>query len=186
MSFPIVAGVSPCQDRQVMVSDSPSGTALTNNGRSMRNLSLSMGRGCVRPVAGILKPKAQSYELDDFQRAGVAWVERQPLPGHTRGEISYPSLYVTHLYVWCTRDSFELLWEDYITGCPSFELVKRGELDAISSTPMGQFATMLDAAIARARTTPMSHEGPGALIPSNESTVGHLVWIPSLGASNAV
>lgn len=132
------------------------------------------------------RTKRESFSLVDYEHAGVAWVENpnHETIGHRGGPLYGGNpRYLASLWLWHDTQSFEDLCLVLLDADESFKALPKG-VDTIASTAAGQFATLLDTAIASARTTPAPRAEPGSYLTVSKGDNVHAVWIPTLGASN--
>jgi hypothetical protein len=133
------------------------------------------GSELVRKQRAVLRTKLDRLELSEYEHAGIAWI-RETATGRIQ-----PKPFNGFLYLWTgTKKSEQLCWASF--GPNSAKDLESLTTELIAATPAGQFASMLDAAILRARTTPVPQTSPGSYL----SDGGHLVWIPTLGLSNPI
>jgi hypothetical protein len=141
-----------------------------------------------RQMRLLLRAKRDRIALADYVHAGIAWVEN---PLHQRfgspHVLHREPRYVASMWLWNDTRTCKELCRVFDDADASFKALPQG-LDAIASTPAGEFATLLDAAIASARTTPVPQHLPGSYLTEGHEPYGkvHAVWIPSLGASNPI
>lgn len=137
----------------------------------------------------LLHTKQDRMSLADFVHAGIVWVEN---PMHQTYGSPHGSLrlgpyarYLGALWLWRDTKTCEDLCTVFDDADASFKELPQG-LDAIASTPAGQFVTVLDGAIAITRASPAPSHLPGSYLTVVKGPYGqvHAAWIPSLGASN--
>lgn len=154
------------------------GNTLTFSSR----VTLTIDGGTLRRVRrGLFRSASADFELAEFVHAGIAWIEES-----ARNYRGGPTPFKDYPAALC-------LWKDTKTLVPLTPLLIGGgtpgagvgakslnaHVDAIESTDLARFATLLEQAIGQARTTPAPQHLAGSYLPVN----GNAVWIPGLGAS---
>jgi hypothetical protein len=154
------------------------GNTLTFNSRVTFTIDGSTLR---RVRRGLFRSTADDFELAEYVHAGIAWIEGYA--SNYRGGPTPFKDYPAGLCLW--KDTKTLipltpsLAGDGGPGAGVGSKSLKAHVDAIESTVLARFATVLEQAIGQARTTPAPQHQAGSYLPVN----GHAVWIPGLGAS---